>query len=734
MKRLKTISLFTEIISVRPIALLAVLVLLFDLIYVNLIFKYPKPVYKDPSANTLEVTGKIRGMGRDKSGKLFSITVGEYVCYVNYASRKVCDELSYGDCIRVSGPGDIIEGPMNPGEFDRKRYFASDKIFFQVNAENVEILEHKSFSPGNFLYESRRLICDRVSLFCPVSSGTINALLLSERTDLDEYRKSIYRYVGIGHFLVISGLHISALGTFAYLLLRKFGLRIKPAGIITIVILLLYGALVEFSVSVARAIIMFIVRLIADMTGHSYDMMNAISFAVIVSIVINPLWTMDTGFIYSYATVTIISVYITQAPFRGKSKGFVGRLKSIMGLPIVLFVFMLPINLFLSYECSLTSVVANSILMPLSAPLLLAAFLACMSSVMGLGFLASAFDFSVSALLKLFDWLCGAFSELKFLGFSGRPMLLTVCLFYFLALFIIFYGKGLGRGIKFLLFLCLIQFLSIRAYIPNVSMLCVGQGDCAVIRTGSRSAVVIDCGSSDKTDMAGKILVPYLKYNGIDTIDALFVSHGDMDHCGGASYLLCGMDKNSKVFTGIKVSRLILPKVGMGDENLMLLSLYKEAVQAGTKVYCAKAGDSFSINEWEFLCAWPDVERLSGDSNEDSMVLLASKGQFDVLFTGDAPKEKELCALEYLNITEENPVEVLKVSHHGSKTASSLEFFNLIGAKTATISAGKNNRYGHPHKETLTNLKKSGYEIYRTDKQGFISIDIHKKNYSVTTK
>ncbi len=94
----------------------------------------------------------------------------------------------------------------------------------------------------------------------------------------------------------------------------------------------------------------------------------------------------------------------------------------------------------------------------------------------------------------------------------------------------------------------------------------------------------------------------------------------------------------------------------------------------------------------------------------------------------------EYTKINKLTGKEKYAIQYLMLSHHGSKTASSLEFLNQLGAKTATISAGKNNRYGHPHKETLTNLKKSGYEIYRTDKQGFISIDLHKKSYSVTTK
>ncbi len=732
MKRLKIISLFTEFVSVRPIVAAAAILFVLDFIYVNYIYKYPDPVFKNPSEKTMEVEGKIRGMNYDKEGNLYAVIVDEYLCYVNYASEGVRDRLSYGDTVYISGSGDAIESPMNPGEFDRRRYYAADHVFFSMNAKDIKLLKHRAVSVRNVLTRGREYVKEKVLKFCPVSAGTINAILLSEKNDLDEYRKSIYRYAGIGHFLVISGLHISALGSFVYLSLRKGKLSIKASGTVALTVLFLYGAFVEFSVSVVRAIIMFTVRLVADMTGNSYDMMNAVGFSSVVSILMNPFWIMNTGFVYSYATVTIISVYITCTLRNTVSEGFLGNIRNLVKLPIILFVFMLPINLLLSYESSLSSVITNSILMPLSAPLLLAAFLACISSVAGFDFCASAFDFAVSALLKLFDGLCVFFSGIRLLAFLGRPMLFKVILFYGISFYILVNGRKIGRGIKFFIILCLIQFLSGRIFYPNVSMLCVGQGDCSVIRTGKRSAVVIDCGSSDKADVAGKILVPYLKYNGIDTIDALFISHSDMDHCGGASYILSGAYSNSNVFTGIKVKRLIIPYVGESEDNHILFNLSKEAQVAGIEAYRIKAGDIIDINDWKFFCAWPDVERLSGDSNEDSMMLLASYGDFDVLFTGDAPKEKELCALAYLSDINRNPVEVLKVSHHGSKTASSQDFLDAIGAKTATISAGRNNRYGHPHKETLNNLKKVGYEIFRTDSSGLISIDIHKSDYVVT--
>ena len=106
----------------------------------------------------------------------------------------------------------------------------------------------------------------------------------------------------------------------------------------------------------------------------------------------------------------------------------------------------------------------------------------------------------------------------------------------------------------------------------------------------------------------------------------------------------------------------------------------------------------------------PDTGKLFGDANEDSMILLFSYNGVDILFTADATKRAEERAINPAKQFIDGELEVLKVSHHGSKTGTSKLLLEELSVKQAIISAGKNNRYGHPHKDTLNTLTECGVE------------------------
>ena len=141
-----------------------------------------------------------------------------------------------------------------------------------------------------------------------------------------------------------------------------------------------------------------------------------------------------------------------------------------------------------------------------------------------------------------------------------------------------------------------------------------------------------------------------------------------------------------------------------------------------------KAGDQLKIGELTFNCLHPD-EKGYTDKNQGSLVLLASYGEFDFLMTGDIDNEIEKGLIDKIS----DSIEVLKVAHHGSATASSEEFLMKLNPSVALVSVGENNRYGHPAKECMERLEQFCDKIYLTKDSGAITIETDGSTYQIET-
>lgn len=273
----------------------------------------------------------------------------------------------------------------------------------------------------------------------------------------------------------------------------------------------------------------------------------------------------------------------------------------------------------------------------------------------------------------------------------------------------------------------------------QVTMLDVGQGDGIFIRTPGGAAYLIDGGSSDVKNVGKYRLEPYLKSQGIGALDGVFVSHGDADHMNGILEMLKRQD------VGIKIHRLILPPVSFWDENLK--NLAKSAQLYGTKVCMIQRGQSISEkkrgSDFRIICLGPETESKKEikPGNEASMVLGVEYEKLHVLLTGDVEGTGEEALTEYLRHIERHidadkgknmQWNVLKVAHHGSKNSTKDAFLEVVHPAYALISAGENNRYGHPHKETIERLDKSGSKYFQTAKCGAVTIREKKEKAWLT--
>ncbi|HHY13869.1 MAG TPA: MBL fold metallo-hydrolase [Thermoanaerobacterales bacterium] len=235
----------------------------------------------------------------------------------------------------------------------------------------------------------------------------------------------------------------------------------------------------------------------------------------------------------------------------------------------------------------------------------------------------------------------------------------------------------------------------------TVHFLDVGQGDSILIELPNDEVSLIDGGNRWDSDF----LVDYIKAQNIGKIDYLIATHPHADHIGGLPEVIKNFD----------IGKVYMPRKAASTK--IFESFATEMQNKGLKATEGKGGKDI-INEDDLLFTMiaPNSDNYS-DTNDYSIVAKLTYKNVSIVFTGDAEKVSET---EIVGIGYNLSADVLKVGHHGSITSTSEEFLNRVNPKYAIISAGKDNDYGHPHKEIIERLEKKGISISRTDELGTI--------------
>lgn len=240
--------------------------------------------------------------------------------------------------------------------------------------------------------------------------------------------------------------------------------------------------------------------------------------------------------------------------------------------------------------------------------------------------------------------------------------------------------------------------------LPELAMIDVGQGDSILLRDGDR-AILVDGGGWDGGDLGGRVLLPALLGEGVRHIDALVLTHPDLDHCGGLV----------DVSAYLPVDEVWMAP-GWDPESCAgrLMSL------PGTRTRFLAKGSRVSAGRWRLKVLHPEADDPSHETNERSLVLLAEVHGRRVLLTGDIESWAEhrladCCARDLR-------VDVLKVAHHGSRTSSTETFLEAAKPRLALISVGLRNLYHHPAPEVVERLQAHGARVLRTDRSGEVVV------------
>ena len=250
----------------------------------------------------------------------------------------------------------------------------------------------------------------------------------------------------------------------------------------------------------------------------------------------------------------------------------------------------------------------------------------------------------------------------------------------------------------------------------SVHYIDVGQGDCILIKT-KEGTMLIDSGERGNED---KIL-NHLKAQKIEKIDYLVATHPHSDHIGSISAVL----------EKLEVSNVILPK--LSQINIPTTKTYENFLKAikssNAKAIPATTGDEYHLGDATFKVLSPSNQ--SENLNNMSVVIKLTYKNTSFLFTGDAEKDVEQ---ELLNSKTDVTANVIKLGHHGSNTASTEEYQKAVRPQLAIITCGKDNSYGHPHKETINTLEKLKIKYKRADEFGTIVVGSDGESLTVHTE
>lgn len=717
----------------------------------------------DLKENTIIVQGKIYKIENTAFGtniylKGVEVENGEKSVSVKriFVNTEKIPNVKIGNIIKVRGKLRQFEEAANKGNFDSRKYYLSLGFYGKIEAGTIEIINSDYSGIRQELHELRMEIIERLEKLCSDNNGIfsiinnkngiIGAIILGDKTDLDSDIKELYSVSGIAHILAISGLHISFIGMAIYRLLRR-RFRFLFSAAVSIPVVLSFGIMSGFGISTIRAIIMFILKIIGEVLGRKYDAITAISLAGLVLLAQNPFVVCNSGFQMSFGAIIAIVLIL---PIVEEILNRDNKIIKVLSANFTISLVMNPILAWNYYELPTFSFLLNIVVVPLMSVVIVSSIVGIFCSCIMFGF-GKVVIFPGCGILELYTFLCNIINKSSVASIVvGQPKVTIIIVYYAILLVVLFGLKNIrtkytraekerniikketglvlekkakkerrikGQNVKLRL-ACIVGFLLLNCliyYIPNpgfyITFINVGQGDGILIHGDNGTKVMVDGGSTSEKQVAKNCIVPYLKAEGIGTIDYSIITHTDKDHISGILEILENNNSNR-----IRIKNLVMPDINMKDDTYN--ELIEKAKLKKINVLYIKKGDTLSLGKTKIKCIYPETTTTASDKNDYCTVLSVKNKTSKILLTGDISKEIE----EKIKDDIEENYTVLKVAHHGSNYSSSEKFLKKVNPKYSIISVGKNNSYGHPGNETMERLRKQGGVIYRTDEKGGITI------------
>jgi competence protein ComEC len=599
-------------------------------------------------------------------------------------------------------------GTANPHAFDFEAW-ALERSIRATGYVRFKGVNRKLAQPANGLgYDidrARQAVRMRMlaSLGESPFAGVLVALAIGEQNAIPAAQWKTFWRTGTGHLMSISGLHITMVAALLYWLAFRLWARApslvaripaqRAAAVVGALSALAYSLLAGFSVPTQRTFFMLLVVALALLLGRGLTASRVLALALFAVVLIDPWCVLSPGFWLSFGAVAMI-FYVT-AHHTGPSSWFATAIRTQVAVTLGL----LPLTLALFQEVSVISPIANAIAIPVVSWVVVPLTLA--GALLPFEILLHVSHSVMSATFTALAWLAALPVAV---WQSHAPQAWTVFLAIAGVLWLL-----LPRGVP-LRIAGLVALLPMFLVLPAapkpgemwVTLLDVGQGLATVVRTATRT-LVYDTGPqwNPDADSGNRIVVPYLRGEGIRTLDALVVTHDDEDHYGGARSVIDARNP-SWVLTSSPKER--------------------EYLSSAREVMRCEVGDGWRWDGVEFDVLHPTSAMYDEARKTNNMgcVLKITAPGGTVLMTADIEKlvEGELIAHDVAALK----ADVLIVPHHGSKSSSTDAFIDAVQPTLALLPVGYRNRFRHPHPMVEARYVERKIPILRTDWEGAITL------------
>lgn len=568
----------------------------------------------------------------------------------------------------------------------------------------------------------------RLRVLLPERWGVAEAMLLAQKSGLTPEIRGRWVAAGLVHLLAISGMHVGMIAAGVVLLCGRAGLPRRRARRVAIAVTAAYVIFLGAPSAALRALLQATLLLASLELQRPAEPFTALSAAALGILLLEPMALLDPGFQLSFAGV--IGLIAWRRPLAGGLPAALPAwLRDGLATGIAASALTTPIAALHFGTASWIGVLATIVAAPVLAvavALLFASLLVAALTAASAGPLAMATD----AALRLLDAIAATAAAVP----GGHGHLATPTVLYGLlgvaaAVIVRAWWRGarprsrngreaaqtrlLRAGVGVAVVTVIASWAPLLLPGPRtleIHAIDVGQGDALAVRTPGGRWLLVDTGPrSARFDAGRDRVVPYLLRRGVRRLDVLVLTHPDADHIGGAEAVLEAFD------TGVVID----PGFPAGKD--MFIDLLAAARGTGGRWVAARAGQSFLIDGVQITMLYPTTS-LDGapDANDNSVVFRLAWGDFAALFTGDAPMAVEDA------IVARNPAalraQLLKVGHHGSRTSTGEPLLLAARPELALVSAGRNNRYGHPNPGVLRRLESHGVRVLRTDRLGSIIV------------
>ena len=594
----------------------------------------------------------------------------------------------------MSGDKSSIEPATNFGQFDYRKYYVGQRIYEKVVLKNYQV-NYKKQTLIDALHNLRLKIKNYCCSLPQVLGFMTSEMILAEnpnnqtKTILDNYRD-----LGVIHLLSISGLHVGLYTSFISIACTLLKRNEFETLIICSVFLGLEICLSDFQPGFVRASLGFVLGEIFCLAKIPISSGDKLGIVTLIHLFFQPRLFFNCGAVLSYLLVLGLELIGNR---RILIQGF---LLNLLISPILLANF---------YRVNVLTVFFNLLIVPVFNFILLPLTFIGALAYKWITPLSMVIEKIFKLIMSLISFL--ADTKLGMITYGKITWWQTIILLG-ITIFILITEKYELRR-KNYIFLGVIYigiFASIHfPLFGQVSFIDVGQGDSILITTPiKRRVYLIDTGGKlnfgrkKLEPQISRVTIPYLYAQGIDHLDGVFLSHQDADHVGDLGPLLEKLPvKNLYFAQGL-------------TENPSFLKRIAGKIKY-TKLNPLLAGDVVRDGRMTFNVVFP-FEPGEG-KNEDSLSLWFKMGQKSWLFTGDLDQEGEKKLINNFPVK----IDYFKLGHHGSKTSSNPEFMSRLRPKIVFISAGRNNRFGHPHPETLQTLHNLQIPYYTTQDSGTIT-------------